>query len=202
MGPNNPWSPDWRPDTTGRRLATIRLMRWGALIAAILYLLVGVGAAVVEFGDRAITGIGVDLGVAAGTVAAAAAIAGTTWLVRPAGETPAPASGPVPRIVRSDVDTPAVMEALLGTTLSADANGCVQAGSDPTAVTLVWPRGYTVHGNAQSFEILDQANNVVARSGVPLDIGGGGVDHFQPTWTGKDCATATRFWWVGHISQR
>ena len=68
-------------------------------------------------------------------VAAAAAIAGTTWLVRPAGETPAPASGPVPRIVRSDVDTPAVMEALLGTTLSADANGCVQAGSDPTAVT-------------------------------------------------------------------
>ncbi|HEY9338913.1 hypothetical protein [Kribbella sp. NPDC050459] len=135
-------------------------------------------------------------------VAAAAAIAGTTWLVRPAGETPAPASGPVPRIVRSDVDTPAVMEALLGTTLSADANGCVQAGSDPTAVTLVWPRGYTVHGNAQSFEILDQANNVVARSGVPLDIGGGGVDHFQPTWTGKDCATATRFWWVGHISQR
>jgi hypothetical protein len=76
MGPNNPWSPDWRPDTTGRRLATIRLMRWGALIAAILYLLVGVGAAVVEFGDRAITGIGVDLGVAAGTVAAAAAIVG------------------------------------------------------------------------------------------------------------------------------
>lgn len=140
---------------------------------------------------------------AVGSVAAAAvAIAGTTWLVRPAHETPSPASGPVPRIVRSDVDNPAVMEALLRTTLSADANGCVQAGSDPTAVTLVWPRGYTVRGTAQSFEILDQAHNVVARSGVPLDIGGGGVDHFQPTWTGKDCATATGLWWVGHVSQR
>src|SRR6476619_2526163 len=76
MGPNNPWSPDWRPDTTGRRLATIRLMRWGALIAAILYLLVGVGAAVVEFGDQAATGIRVDLGVSAGTIAAVVAIVG------------------------------------------------------------------------------------------------------------------------------
>ena len=133
-------------------------------------------------------------------LAAAAAIAGTTWLVRPADEQPPTAAGPVPRIVTSDVNNPAPMEALLRTTLRADANGCVQAGSDPSAVTLVWPRGYTVRGTAASFEILDQAGDVIARSGVPLDIGGGGVDHFQPTWTGRDCATATRLWWVGQVS--
>jgi hypothetical protein len=36
MGPANPWSPDWRPDPTGRRLAAIRAARWGALLAAVL----------------------------------------------------------------------------------------------------------------------------------------------------------------------
>jgi hypothetical protein len=91
------------------------------------------------------------------------------------------------------------MEALLRTTLSADANGCVQAGSDPSAVTLVWPRGYTVRGTSESFEILDQANNVIARSGVSLDIGGGGVDHFQPTWTAQACATGNQLWLVGQV---
>jgi hypothetical protein len=36
MGPANPWSPNWRPDPTGRRLAAIRTARRGALLAAIL----------------------------------------------------------------------------------------------------------------------------------------------------------------------
>jgi hypothetical protein len=36
MGPGNPWSPNWRPDPTGRRLASIRTARRGALLAAIL----------------------------------------------------------------------------------------------------------------------------------------------------------------------
>src|SRR6185312_336119 len=36
MGPGNPWSPNWRPDPTGRRLAAIRTARRGALLAAIL----------------------------------------------------------------------------------------------------------------------------------------------------------------------
>jgi hypothetical protein len=36
MGPANPWSPDWRPDPTGRRLVAIRAARWGALLAALL----------------------------------------------------------------------------------------------------------------------------------------------------------------------
>lgn len=36
MGPGNPWSPDWRPDPTGRRAAAIRSSRRGALLAALL----------------------------------------------------------------------------------------------------------------------------------------------------------------------
>jgi hypothetical protein len=38
MGPNNPWSPQWRPDPTGRRLAGIRTARRGALLAGVAYL--------------------------------------------------------------------------------------------------------------------------------------------------------------------
>lgn len=132
-------------------------------------------------------------------IAVTAAIAGATWMVRPGTEHTPTASGPAPRIVTSDVDNPAGMEALLQTTLSAGANGCVQAGSDPTAVTLVWPRGYTVRGTAGSFEVLDSGNNVVARSGVSLDIGGGGADRFQPTWTGQDCLNGGHLWLVGKI---
>src|SRR3954453_16518832 len=38
MGPNNPWSPQWRPDPTGRRLAPITAARRGALLAAVAYI--------------------------------------------------------------------------------------------------------------------------------------------------------------------
>ena len=36
MGPGNPWSPNWRPDPTGRRLAAIRTARRGAVLAALM----------------------------------------------------------------------------------------------------------------------------------------------------------------------
>jgi hypothetical protein len=36
MGPANPWSPNWRPDPTGRRLAAIKTARRGAALAALL----------------------------------------------------------------------------------------------------------------------------------------------------------------------
>jgi hypothetical protein len=36
MGPANPWSPNWRPDPTGRRLVAIRSSRRGAFWAALL----------------------------------------------------------------------------------------------------------------------------------------------------------------------
>ncbi|TCC18608.1 hypothetical protein [Kribbella sindirgiensis] len=63
----------------------------------------------------------------------------------------------------------------------------------------MWPRGYTVRGDAQSFEILDRTNKVVAKSGTPLDIGGGGADNFKDTWTGRDCAGGGGLWMVGNI---
>jgi hypothetical protein len=36
MGPANPWSPNWRPDPSGRRLAEIRTARRSAALAAVL----------------------------------------------------------------------------------------------------------------------------------------------------------------------
>jgi hypothetical protein len=135
-------------------------------------------------------------------LAAVAVIVGTAWIVRPSDGQPPTAGRAVPRIVRSDSDSPSGAQALLYATLTADANGCVRAGSGRSAVTLVWPRGYTVRGDAKSFEILDGTNDVVARSGVPLNIGGGGADNFNDTWTGRDCAGNGQIWMVGHISPR
>ncbi|NIK54681.1 hypothetical protein [Kribbella shirazensis] len=122
-------------------------------------------------------------------LASAAVIAGTAWAVRPGPDQPPTAGGPSdvpPRIVRSDSEMPGGMEAGLKAMLTVDASGCVRAGSGGSATTLVWPRGYSVRGNSESFEILDGANEVVARSGVLLDIAGGGVGS-KDTWTGQDC---------------
>jgi hypothetical protein len=41
MGPDNPWSPSWRPDPSGTRLARIRVARRGAVLAGLAYLPVG-----------------------------------------------------------------------------------------------------------------------------------------------------------------
>jgi hypothetical protein len=91
------------------------------------------------------------------------------------------------------------MEAALQVRLTVDANGCVRAGAGKTAETLVWPRGYTAKGDAESFQILDGTNKVVAKSGVPLTISGGGADAFKDTWTGQDCAGDGPLWMVGNI---
>jgi hypothetical protein len=48
MGPDNPWSPNWRPDPTGGRLIAIRAARRGALLAGILYLPTGAVALVLS----------------------------------------------------------------------------------------------------------------------------------------------------------
>jgi len=37
MGPDNPWSPNWRPDETGERLRFIQAARRGALLAVLAY---------------------------------------------------------------------------------------------------------------------------------------------------------------------
>ncbi|MHA7269283.1 hypothetical protein [Arthrobacter sp. HLT1-20] len=91
------------------------------------------------------------------------------------------------------------MQALLRASLAIDANGCVHAGTAEDPVTLVWPQGYNVRGDSKSFEILDASNTVVAHSGVPLDIGGGGVDSFMDSWSGRDCVTG-KLWMVGELT--
>jgi hypothetical protein len=103
------------------------------------------------------------------------------------------------RIVTSDIPQLSGMDALARGTLAVDENGCVllKAAGDSVS-TLVWPKGYTVKGDSKSFEVLDASKNVVARSGSPLAIGGGGMDSFKDTWTERDCAKGT-LWMVGQI---
>lgn len=45
MGPDNPWSPNWRPDPTGTRMAAIRSARRGAVLAGALFVPIGIVAA-------------------------------------------------------------------------------------------------------------------------------------------------------------
>ena len=106
-------------------------------------------------------------------------------------------TAPPPRIVTSDVAELSGMEALLRASLRAD-HGCVYAHTDGAPVALVWPEGYTVSGDADSFEILDAEGEVVALSGAALDIGGGGVSSTEDAWVGLDCATRS-LWMVGGI---
>jgi hypothetical protein len=139
-------------------------------------------------------------------IASAVVITGTTWAVHRGDGSPPAASGSSaaavpPRIVTSDLDNPSGMEAALQATLTADANGCVRPSAQ-SDVVLVWPRGYTVRGDSKSFEVLDAVGKMVARSGTPMTIGGGGVDRFQDTWTGRDCATGGPLWMVGGLSAR
>lgn len=95
---------------------------------------------------------------------------------------------------------PSGMEAGFRAALVADENGCIQAKTAAGAtVTVVWPLGYSVRGNADSFEVLDREKTVVARSGVTLAIGGGGADEFQDSWTERACATDGQIWMVGTV---
>ncbi len=55
MGPDNPWSPTWRPDETGGRRRAIRSARRGAILAAILYLPIG---ALAQMPDGVPVGLG------------------------------------------------------------------------------------------------------------------------------------------------
>lgn len=105
-----------------------------------------------------------------------------------------PASAP--RVVTSDVPQLSGMEALLTGTLEVDEDGCVRAWTTENSVSLVWPQGYTVRGESASFEVLDAGGRVVARSGTPIAMGGGGVDTANEAWRETDCATGT-LWLVG-----
>ena len=115
--------------------------------------------------------------------------------------TPDPVPSPFPslRIMQHDDANPSGMEARLEGTLTVDARGCVGVGKTASDVSLVWPRGYTVRGDAVSFEVLDGDENVVARSGVPIAMGGGGIGDFPDSWTERDCHAGNGVWLVGEI---
>ena len=115
---------------------------------------------------------------------------------------PAPSASSSLRIMQSDVTNPSGMDARLEGTLKVDARGCVVAGTPGDGVSLVWPRGYTVRGDASSFEVLDGDENVVARSGAPFVMAGGGVGEFPDSWTERDCYAGGTLWLVGEIGAR
>ncbi|MEO5884191.1 MAG: hypothetical protein ABIQ58_01570 [Candidatus Limnocylindrales bacterium] len=47
MGPDDPWSANWRPDDSGERLRTIRAARRGSILAVLVYVPVALVAAAV-----------------------------------------------------------------------------------------------------------------------------------------------------------
>jgi hypothetical protein len=118
MGPANPWSPNWRPDPSGRRLATIRVARRGGLLAAVLF--APVGAA----GMAMLPAIEPILTLPATALAGLAGIAGVALLG--AGLAPAAAGSRIDGAVVGlalalGVPVAAVTSALIGTYLVGSA---------------------------------------------------------------------------------
>jgi hypothetical protein len=118
MGPANPWSPNWRPDPTGRRLATIRMARRGGLLAAVLFAPIGAaGMAILPAIDPILTP-------PATALAGLAGIAGVALLG--AGLAPAAAGSRIDGAVVGlalalGVPVAAVTSALIGTYLAGSA---------------------------------------------------------------------------------
>jgi hypothetical protein len=118
MGPANPWSPNWRPDPTGRRLANIRTARRGALLAAVLFAPVGAaGMALLPAIDPILTP-------PASALAGLAGLAGVALLG--AGLAPAALGSRIDGVVVGialgiGVPVAAVTSALIGTYLAGSA---------------------------------------------------------------------------------
>lgn len=114
--------------------------------------------------------------------------------------TPSPDPSPtnVPRIVTSTIESLSGMEAATFATLAADDDGCVVTAAEDENMTLVWPAGYSVRGDAESFAVVDGDGNVVAKSGQALEIVGGAADSPDEAWGNGDCVTGT-IWMVGGI---
>lgn len=103
------------------------------------------------------------------------------------------------RIVTSSQPEPSGMEALLAARLESGDDGCVYARRGDELATLVWPKGYSVSGDSDSFTVQDAKGVAVAQSGIDLNIGGGGVDAVDDRWSNKGCATGV-LWMVGQIA--
>jgi hypothetical protein len=118
MGPENPWSPSWRPDPSGQRLVRIRTARRGALLAAVLF--APVGAA----GMAMLPAIEPLLTPPASALAGIAGLAGVALLG--AGLAPAAAGSRIDGVVVGialavGVPVAAVTSALIGTYLAGVA---------------------------------------------------------------------------------
>ena len=128
MGPNNPWSPQWRPDPSGRRLAAIRTARRGALLAAVAY--VPLAAAAI-----ATTQLPRDLALLVLVIGSPAVAAG--WLAAK-GIKPSLADARLARIVGVALLGAGLAPAALGSRVDAVAVGVAFAlGCPVAAVTSV-----------------------------------------------------------------
>jgi hypothetical protein len=118
MGPDNPWSPSWRPDPSGQRLVRIRTARKGALLAAVLFAPVGAaGMAILPAIEPLLTP-------PASALAGLAGLAGVALLG--AGLAPAAVGSRIDGIVVGlalalGVPVAAVTSALIGTYLAGSA---------------------------------------------------------------------------------
>lgn len=72
-----PWSPDWRPDLTGRRLIAIRAARRGALIAAPLF---GVAVAIAVLLAPGVDAVRQDLRIGFAIIVATGSVPGLALL--------------------------------------------------------------------------------------------------------------------------
>lgn len=125
LGPANPWSHNWRPDPSGRRLATIRMARRGGLLAAVLFAPVG-GA-----GMALLPAIDPLVGTPASVLAGLAALAGVGLLG--AGLAPAAVGSRVDGLavgiaLAVGVPVAAVTSAMIGTWLAGSALDGFDAG--------------------------------------------------------------------------
>src|SRR5687768_18249924 len=78
MGPANPWSPNWQPDPSGRRLLMIRAARRGALLAAAIYLPIATIAA--AFAKSPVQGLPAELAAPLAMMAILSGVAGIALL--------------------------------------------------------------------------------------------------------------------------
>ncbi|MCH6229620.1 hypothetical protein MK786_02585 [Microbacterium sp. CFH 31415] len=88
------------------------------------------------------------------------------------------------------------MEVQLTADLVIGDKGCVQAETAGGTVNLVWPSGYTVHGDSQAFTVLNADGDAVAASGSTVTMTGGPGDEVDAAWANADCIDGEP-WMVG-----
>ena len=83
-------------------------------------------------------------------------------------------------------------------TLAADSEGCVYLETEDSRFTPIWPAGLTAKGDIDSFDILDDAGELVLSSGEGIQAAGVAYDH-EPAihLSGLECGEAPFFWITG-----